>query len=82
VDTPTEDLLRARFVINLGGFVVTSTINGGLKGSAGEVFTLSYQDINGNWTDLATHVDVSKGSFNGRLNTGYQGPLTYLKGGF
>jgi hypothetical protein len=219
VDTPTEDLLRDRFVINLGGFVVSSTINGSLKGSASnsdqsinfdkqfgtdgdqtrarldflwritptqhvrfsyfdddvqrtrnidqdlawgdytfiaggqvtaetkfhvyelayeyaflrrqnyqivaiagihvddltlklsgnasltaaEVFKLSYQGIDGNWSDLragatwmfshhfglgvgydhfATHVDVSKGSFNGRLNFGYQGLLIYVKGGF
>jgi hypothetical protein len=31
---------------------------------------------------FATHVDLSKGSFNGRLNAGYQGALIYLKGGF
>jgi hypothetical protein len=31
---------------------------------------------------FATHVDVSKGSFNGRLNAGYQGGLIYVKGGF
>jgi hypothetical protein len=71
--------------------------------AAGQVFKLSYQGIDGNWSDLragatwmfnhhfgigvgydrfATHVDVSKGSFNGRLNVGYQGGLIYLKGGF
>lgn len=73
-----------------------------LEASA-EVFGLSYQGIDGNWSDLragatwmfshhfglgvgydhfATHVDVSKGSFNGRLNFGYQGLLIYVKGGF
>ena len=31
---------------------------------------------------FATHSDVSKGSFNGRLNFSYQGLLIYLKGGF
>jgi hypothetical protein len=31
---------------------------------------------------FATHVDLNKGSFNGRLNFGYQGGLIYLKGGF
>lgn len=31
---------------------------------------------------FATHVDVSKGSFNGRLNVGYQGALIYVRGGF
>jgi hypothetical protein len=31
---------------------------------------------------FATHVDVSKGSFNGRLNVGYQGVLIYVRGGF
>ena len=71
--------------------------------ASAEWLRLSYQGINGNWTDLrlgatwmfshhfglgvgydyfATHVDVSKGSFNGRLNTGYQGLLIYVKGGF
>jgi hypothetical protein len=71
--------------------------------ASGEVFKLSYQGINGNWADLrvgatwmfshhfgvgvgydhfATHVDLSKGSFNGRLNFGYQGLLIYVKGGF
>jgi hypothetical protein len=68
-----------------------------------QVFKLSYQGIDGNWSDLragatwmfnhhfglgvgydrfATHVDLNKGSFNGRLNVGYQGALIYLKGGF
>jgi hypothetical protein len=71
--------------------------------ASGQVFKLSYQGINGNWSDLragatwmfnrhfgigigydrfATHMDVSKGSFNGRLNVGYQGGLIYVKGGF
>jgi hypothetical protein len=31
---------------------------------------------------FATHLDVSKGSFDGRLNVGYQGGLVYVKGGF
>jgi hypothetical protein len=69
----------------------------------GEVFSISYQGINGNWSDLragatwmfsehfgvglgydrfATHADVGKGSFTGRLNFGYQGLLIYLRGGF
>jgi hypothetical protein len=71
--------------------------------ASGQVFKLSYQGINGNWSDLragatwmfnhhfgvgvgydrfVTHVDVNKGSFNGRLNVGYQGVLIYVKGGF
>src|SRR6516164_285343 len=33
-DSPTEDLLNDRFVIAVGGFVVSSTINGSLLGSA------------------------------------------------
>lgn len=33
-DSPTEDLRNDRFVIALGGFVVTSTINGSLLGNA------------------------------------------------
>jgi len=64
-----------------------------LDGSV-QVFKLSYQGIDGNWSDLragaawmfnhhfgigigydrfATHVDLNKGSFNGRLNVGYSG---------
>jgi hypothetical protein len=71
--------------------------------ASGQLFSLSYQGISGNWSELragatwmfsnhfgvgigydrfATHVDVGKGSFNGRLNWGYQGLLIYLKGGF
>jgi len=71
--------------------------------AAAEVFGLSYQGIDGNWSDLragatwmfserfgvgigydrfATHVDVGKGTFNGRLNFGYQGLLIYVRGGF
>src|SRR6516164_8688484 len=68
-----------------------------------QVFKLSYQGIDGNWSDLragaawmfnhhfgigvgydrfATHVDLNKGSFNGRLNVGYSGVLIYARGGF
>jgi hypothetical protein len=71
--------------------------------ASAQIFSLSYQGIAGNWSDLragatwmfsehfgigigydrfATHVDVGKASFNGRLNWGYQGLLIYLKGGF
>jgi len=71
--------------------------------ASAEIFSISYQGINGNWSDLrggatwmfskhfgagigydrfATHADVGKGSFNGRLNFGYQGLLLYLTGGF
>ena len=71
--------------------------------ASAQIFSISYQGINGNWSDLragatwmfsnhfgvgigydrfATHVDVGKASFNGRLNWGYQGLLLYLKGGF
>ena len=73
-----------------------------LDGSV-QVFKLSYQGIDGNWSDLragatwmfnhhigigvgydrfATHVNVNKGSFDGRLNVGYQGGLIYVRGGF
>jgi hypothetical protein len=31
---------------------------------------------------FAAHLDVSKGSFNGRLNTSYQGLLLYVRGGW
>jgi len=71
--------------------------------ASGQIFSISYQGIDGNWSELragatwmfsrhfgagigydrfATHVDVSKVSFNGRLNFGYQGLLIYLTGGF
>ena len=71
--------------------------------ASAQLFSLSYQGISGNWSELragatwmfsnhfgvgigydrfATHVDVGKGSFNGRLNWGYQGLLIYLKAGF
>jgi hypothetical protein len=70
---------------------------------AAELFAISYQGINGNWSDLrfgatwmfnnhfgvgagyerfAQHVDLSKASFSGRLNFGYQGLLIYVRGGF
>jgi len=73
-----------------------------LDGSV-QVFKLSYQGIDGNWSDLragaawmfnhhfglgigydrfATHIDLNKGSFNGRLNVGYSGVLIYARGGF
>jgi hypothetical protein len=71
--------------------------------ASAEVFAMTYQGINGNWSDLragatwifsehfgvglgydrfATHADVGKGGFTGRLNFGYQGLLIYLRGGF
>jgi len=71
--------------------------------AAGKVYAVSYQGINGNWSELtagatwmfnhhfgiglgydrfATHVDLSKVTFTGRLNFGYQGLLLYVKGGF
>jgi len=71
--------------------------------ASAQVFAVGYQGIDGNWSDLragatwmfsdhfgiglgydrfVTHVDLSKLSFNGRLNFGYQGLLLYLKGGF
>jgi hypothetical protein len=71
--------------------------------AAAELFAVSYQGINGNWSDLrfgatwmfsdhfgvgagyerfAQHVDLSKVSFSGRLNFGYQGLLLYVRGGF
>ena len=71
--------------------------------ASAQVFAVGYQGIDGNWSDLragatwmfsdhfgiglgydrfVTHVDLSKLSFNGRLNFGYQGLLFYLKGGF
>ena len=71
--------------------------------ASAQVFAVGYQGIDGNWSNLragatwmfsdhfgiglgydrfVTHVDLSKLSFNGRLNFGYQGLLFYLKGGF
>jgi hypothetical protein len=71
--------------------------------ASGQVFSLSYQGISGNWTDLragaswmfnehfgvgigydrwVVHADVSRASFNGRLDLGYQGVLLYLRGSF
>jgi len=71
--------------------------------AAGELFAISYQGVNGNWSDLRAgatwmfndhfgigagydryvqHVDLSKLSFSGRLNSGYQGLLIYVRGGF
>ena len=71
--------------------------------AAGQLFAISYQGINGNWSELsagatwmfsdhfgvgagyerfAQHLDLSKASFSGRLNLGYQGLLIYVKGGF
>jgi hypothetical protein len=71
--------------------------------ASAQVFAVSYQGIDGHWSNLragatwmfsdhfgiglgydrfVTHVDLSKLSFNGRLNFGYQGLLLYLKGGF
>jgi hypothetical protein len=71
--------------------------------ASAQVFKLSYQGIDGNWSDLragaawmfnhhfgigigydrfATHIDLNKGSFNGRLNVGYSGVLIYARGGF
>jgi hypothetical protein len=68
-----------------------------------QLFSLSYQGVSGNWSDLgaqatwafskhfgvglgydrfATHADVSKLSFNGRLNYAYQGLVLFVKGGF
>jgi len=71
--------------------------------AAGELFAISYQGVNGNWSELragatwmfndhfgigagydryAQHVDLTKLSFSGRLNFGYQGLLIYVRGGF
>jgi hypothetical protein len=71
--------------------------------ASAQLFSMSYQGINGNWTELqagatwmfsghfgvglgydrfATHVDVGKANFTGRLNWGYQGLQIYVKGAF
>jgi|KBSMisStandDraft_5_1062788.scaffolds.fasta_scaffold37285_4 hypothetical protein len=71
--------------------------------ASGEVFKFKYQGIDGNWSLIwvgaawmfnqhfgagvafdrfAAHVNLSKDSFTGNLNLGYQGFLIYFKGGF
>jgi hypothetical protein len=114
VDTPTGPVEQAASFTTKSNSVPAPLPVLGIRGewavsrhiyleASAEVFRLSYQGIDGNWSDLragatwmfshhfglgvgydhfATHVDVSKGSFNGRLNTGYQGLLIYVKGGF
>src|SRR5579862_5256686 len=114
VDTPTGPVEQAANFTTKSNSVSTPLPVFGFRGdwavsshvylnASAEVFSFSYQGINGNWSDLqagatwmfsqhfgvglgydrfATHADVGKGSFNGRLNFGYQGLLIYLKGGF
>jgi len=114
VDTPTGPVEQAATFTSKSNSVPTPLPVLGFRGdwavsphvildASGEVFSISYQGINGNWSDLragatwmfsdhfgvglgydrfATHADVGKGSFNGRLNFGYQGLLFYLRGGF
>ena len=114
VDTPSGPVQQPASFANTSNSVPAPLPVVGLRGdwavsphiyleASAEVFKVGYQGINGNWTDLragatwmfshhfglgvgydyfATHVDVSKGSFTGRLNTGYQGVLIYVKGGF
>lgn len=71
--------------------------------ASAQVFAYRYQGIDGNWSILwagatwmfshrfgvglaydrfQTNLDLSKGSFSGRLNFGYQGVVLYVKGGF
>jgi hypothetical protein len=114
VDTPTGPVEQAATFTTTSHSVSTPLPVLGFRGdwavsphvyvdASAEVFSISYQGINGNWSDLragaswmfshhfglgvgyerfATHVDVGKGGFTGRLNFGYQGLLIYLKGGF
>lgn len=71
--------------------------------ASAQFFGYRYQGIDGNWSILwagatwmfnhhfgaglaydrfQTNLDLSKGSFSGRLNFGYQGVVLYVKGGF
>ena len=71
--------------------------------ASAQFFAYRYQGIDGNWNLLwvgatwmfshhfgvglaydrfQTNLDLNKGSFNGRLNLGYQGAVLYVRGGF
>ena len=52
-----------------------------LRLNATWMFTRNF-GIGAGYDRFATHVDVSKANFNGRLNLGYQGALIFLTGGF
>ena len=114
VDTPTGPVERAATFTTSSNSVPAPLPVFGFRGdwavsphvyldASAEIFSLSFQGISGNWSDLragaswmfskhfgvglgyerfVTHADVSKGSFGGRLNFGYQGLLLYLRGGF
>ena len=114
VDTPTGPVQQPATFTAKSNSVSTPLPVLGLRGNwavsphlyldaSGELFAISYQGVNGNWSDLragatwmfshhfgigvgydrfATHADLSKASFNGRLNLSYQGLLIYLQGGF
>jgi hypothetical protein len=114
VDTPMGPVEQTASFTSKSNSVVAPLPVLGMRGSwavsphvhleaSGQVYALSYQGVNGNWSDLragvawmfnnhfgiglgydrfATHVDLSKVTFTGRLNFGYQGLLLYLKGGF
>ena len=114
VDTPTGPVQQTATFTTKSNSVSTPLPVFGLRGNwavsphvyldaSGELFAISYQGVNGNWSDLragatwmfsdhfgigvgydrfATHADLSKAGFNGRLNFSYQGLLIYLQGGF
>ena len=114
VDTPTGPVQQPATFTTKSNSVSSPLPVLGLRGNwavsphvyleaSGELFAISYQGVNGNWSDLragatwmfsdhfgigvgydrfATHADLSKVSFNGRLNLSYQGLLIYLQGGF
>lgn len=51
--------------------------------NAGATYMFSHHiGIGLSYDRFAAHVNLSKGSFNGRLNLGYQGALLYFKSGF
>jgi hypothetical protein len=114
VDTPTGPVMQATTFTTKQSSVPAPLPLLGLRGdwavsdhvyldASAQVFKLSNDGIDGNWSDLragatwmfnhhigigvgydrfATHVNVNKGSFDGRLNVGYQGGLIYVRGGF
>ena len=114
VDTPSGPVEQTATFTTKSNSVPTPLPVFGLRGdwvvsphvyldASGQIFALSYQGVDGNWSELragatwmfsehfgigigydrfATHVDVGKAGFNGRLNFGYQGLLLYLRGGF
>jgi len=113
-DTPSGPVEQMAAFTNRSNSVSTPLPVLGLRGNwavsphiyldaTAQLFSLSYQGISGNWSELnagatwvfsehfgvglayerfATHADVSKLSFSGRLNYAYQGLLIFVRGAF